>query len=63
MATDISVSLSHVVAQTWLYVYQCAKVSNQSSITHMQTEIATVGQVRGILAEDVKITHFEPLYV
>ena len=32
-----------------LYVYQCLKVSNQSSITRMQTEIATVGQVLGDL--------------
>ena len=33
-----------------LYVYQCVKVSNQSSITRVHTEIiATVGQVLGDL--------------
>ena len=46
-----------------LYVYQCVKVSNQSSITRMQKEIATVEQMLGILVEDVKITQFEPVYV
>ena len=46
-----------------LYVYQCVKVSNQSSITRMQKEIATVEQMLGILVKDVKITQFEPVYV
>ena len=46
-----------------LYVYQCVKVSNQSSITRMQTEIATVEQMLGILVEDMKINQFEPVYV
>ena len=45
-----------------LYIYQCVKASNQSSITRLWTIIATVGLVLGIL-EDVKITHFEPVYV
>ena len=42
-----------------LYIYQCVKASHQSSITRI---IATVGQVLEIL-QDVKITHFEPVYV
>ena len=45
-----------------LYIYQCVKASNQSSITRLWTIIATVGLVLGIL-EDVKITYFEPVYV
>ena len=50
MPTDILVSLPHVVAQIWQYVYQCVKLSNQSSVTHMETKIATVGQVLGNLS-------------
>ena len=46
-----------------LYIYQCVKASNQSSIVFVcKTIIATVGQVLGIL-QDVKITQFEPVYV
>ena len=64
MPTDIFVSLSHVIACYYLglYIYQCVKASKQSSITRMQTIIATVGLVLGIF-QDVKITHFEPVYV
>ena len=46
-----------------LYVYQCVKVSNQSSITCMKTEIATVGGWCWGILEDVKITRFESVYV
>ena len=49
-----------------LYIYQRVKASNRSLITRMQTEIATVEQVLRdliLILEDVKITHFEPVYV
>ena len=38
-----------------LYVNQCVKASNQSSITRMQTEIATVADWCWGILEDVKI--------